>query len=387
MALHSAAPPGSCLKSRGGFSCVAAWKVTLLKNADVFRAGNRPARGPSGRGVVVPYPARVARAKYGYFVLGQWALPPGIVMTLVVVSVFLSVLPLYGDMLEPDWARQSAAILGPVPAVAEDFVSSNWAGYAVGDGPDANDLQHDEVSYVTGTWKVPAVSPRADGAGSICAVWVGIDGFSPNKSNQTVEQVGTVALMLSGGQTSYYAWYEMYPAALQIIYPSSLKIQAGNSVTASVQYSSSGTFVLSLTDNTTQHTFSISETNASAFRSSAEWIVEPPSGGGAEPLPNFGSVTFTGASATLGATTGPIDDPAWNLTSINFVDTTWGDALYTSAITDVGPGASATSSFKVAQAVPEPGSLTLFAVALLALGGRRCVRRFPFNQFLCVLTR
>jgi Peptidase A4 family len=52
--------------------------------------------------------------------------------------------------------------------------------------------------------------------------------------------------------------------------------------------------------------------------SSAEWIAEAPSqcdgGGNCQPLPlaNFGSVSFSDATATAGGHTGPISDPAWS---------------------------------------------------------------------------
>ena len=59
------------------------------------------------------------------------------------------------------------------------------------------------VSSVSGTWTVPST---LSGSG-YTSEWVGIDGFQ----RSTVEQLGTEA-NVSGGQTTYYAWYEMYPS-------------------------------------------------------------------------------------------------------------------------------------------------------------------------------
>ena len=51
-----------------------------------------------------------------------------------------------------------------------------------------------------------------------------------------------------------------------------------------------------------------------------ERVVEVPlSNSGILPLANFGSVTFTNASATINGVTGPIDDSAWQSTAINMV--------------------------------------------------------------------
>jgi hypothetical protein len=57
--------------------------------------------------------------------------------------------------------------------------------------------------------------------------------------------------------------------------------------------------------------------------SSAEWIAEAPSaesrGGSLQTLPlaDFGTVTFTGASATSDGHTGPISDPNWSVQQVD----------------------------------------------------------------------
>jgi hypothetical protein len=170
---------------------------------------------------------------------------------------------------------------------------------------------------------------------------VGIDGYSSN----SVEQLGTEQDTSRTGATSYYAWWEMYPnPSVQI---STLTISPGDSITASVTYSS-GAYTLYLKDNTTpgQQPFSITQT-ATAQRSSAEWIVEAPSSFfGVLPLANFGTATISGAQATINGTTGAIDNATWQNTSINMVTNSGAVIDQTSGLTDTTTS-PITSSFSV----------------------------------------
>jgi hypothetical protein len=181
--------------------------------------------------------------------------------------------------------------------------SSNWSGYAV-----ETTSSSSAFTSVTGTWTVPT----AKGNGTAYAsVWVGLDG----SNSSTVEQLGTDS-DLSGGTPTYYAWWEMYPN--YSINVNNMTISPGDSMTASVSYAGSQ-FTLSIKDNTTGQSFSTTQTASNAKRSSAEWVVEAPSSNsGVLPLANFGSVTFSGASATLnGTTTGPINSASWQAYQIN----------------------------------------------------------------------
>src|SRR5262249_9251961 len=130
--------------------------------------------------------------------------------------------------------------------------STNWSGYAVSTGAGA-------VSEVAGSWVVPAVSSSVSGYSS---AWVGIDGWG----SSTVEQIGTDSDYVNG-QAAYYAWYEMYPAAPVNL---SLTINPGDTMSASVSYTGSNQYVLSITDVTTGGTFSTTQTFSSGQRSSAE---------------------------------------------------------------------------------------------------------------------
>jgi hypothetical protein len=157
------------------------------------------------------------------------------------------------------------------------------------------------------------------------SVWVGIDGYT----SSTVEQVGTEEDYVNG-HAVYDAWWEMYSSNAQqpeqVI--SGMTIEPGDSITASVQYITTGAhagqFLLSITDSShANDSFSVYETssavqNPTATRTSAEWIVEAPTvGNSVSSIANFGTVTFTNASATINGVTGPINDSAWQYQAIN----------------------------------------------------------------------
>src|SRR5262249_4255909 len=161
------------------------------------------------------------------------------------------------------------------------ITSTNWSGFAVNATAGA-------VSHVHGSWNVPKVSHTNSGYSSF---WVGIDGFSSN----TVEQIGTDSDYV-GGLEHYYAWYEMYPAGSKTITKDNLgnafTVTPGDTINADVSYSNSA-FDLTITNASTNQTFSTTQTSSSASRSSAEWIAEAPSAGTILPLANFGTVNFS----------------------------------------------------------------------------------------------
>ena len=198
------------------------------------------------------------------------------------------------------------------------------------------------MSAVSGSWVVPTVTGSGSGT-TYSAVWVGIDGYSDG----TVEQLGTEQDVVNG-KAEYQAWWEMYSTGDgQPEQPiSSMTIKPGDSITASVQYltsgSHSGQFELSITDTTESESFTTYQTSSSvqspvASRSSAEWIIEAPTvGSGVAALANFGSVTFTNASATINGVTGPINDSAWQSQAINMATSSGTLQDTTSVLTNSG---------------------------------------------------
>ena len=185
------------------------------------------------------------------------------------------------------------------------ITNSAWSGYGF-QAPSGT-----TVSSVEGSWTVPKVNPSIVSSNSTAyaGFWVGIDGYGAGST--TVEQIG-VDGDVSNGAVHYYAWYEMYPGPQTQL---SLSIFPGDSISASVAYVSSNSYEVSITDthNGSNHSYSQKVSppqGSSPSRASAEWIAEAPSSAVTRNvlgLSEFGTVTFTGASATLSnGTSGPI---------------------------------------------------------------------------------
>ncbi len=160
--------------------------------------------------------------------------------------------------------------------------SSNWAGYAA---TGANG----KFTSVSASWVQPAATCTSGDQYS--AFWVGLDGYT----SRTVEQTGSAA-DCTGKTASYYAWWEIYPAAETEITGHTVK--AGDAFTASVTYESPDDYVLYIDDTTESWSYTTTQAESGANRSSAEVIAEAPcctSRGGILPLTNFGTVNFTSA--------------------------------------------------------------------------------------------
>ncbi|KAM3084328.1 hypothetical protein ACMFMF_001685 [Clarireedia jacksonii] len=165
--------------------------------------------------------------------------------------------------------------------------SSNWAGAV---------LVSTGFTSVTGTFTAP--SPSSAGSGS---AWVGIDG---DTCGTAILQTG-IDWTRSGSSTTYDAWYEWYPDYAYDF--SGITISAGDSIKVTVTATSktAGTAtVQNLTKGkTVTHTFN-GGVDGNLCEYNAEWIVEDfEEGGGLVSFANFGTVTFTGASATKSGST------------------------------------------------------------------------------------
>ncbi|KAI0157209.1 peptidase A4 family-domain-containing protein [Xylariaceae sp. FL1272] len=187
---------------------------------------------------------------------------------------------------------------------ASDATSTNWGGIAI---------VASGVSEVAGTFVVPGISPPGGAVGgtSYCgAAWVGVDGYT----NSALIQTGVLwCIDGSGSGAEYQAWYEYLPAGL--VDYGNIAISAGDSVTvtATMTGSNQGTTTLSANGQVVSHDFSGEGTALQG--ASAEWIVEDfSSNGGLVPFANFGSVTFTDATAIInGATFNAADDNPVNI--------------------------------------------------------------------------
>ena len=215
--------------------------------------------------------------------------------------------------------NQQWALFVPNPNAS---TNSHWSGYAA--ATSLSQPQANSVSYVSGSWIVPTLTDPASIPTS-SSIWVGIDGFHTS----TVEQAGTEGVV-NNGVPYYRAWWEMWSTGKgqdeQVI--PSMTVMPGDSMTASVQYITAGThagdYYLSIVDHSRPNdSFSIyasSEEYQSplATRTSAEWIFEGrPAGSFQHTLPDFGSVTFTSASAVINGVLGGINGPARQSQAVN----------------------------------------------------------------------
>jgi hypothetical protein len=184
------------------------------------------------------------------------------------------------------------------------------------------------VTDVKGSWIVPKVANSAIGNGKClhedvswydASFWIGIDGWSSN----TVEQTGTASDCYYG-TLFYYAWYEFYPA------PSftPFSVKPGDQMTAEVSFSA-GMFTTTITDLTSHQTFTSPRTGVpGAEENSAEWISESAAACLTSDcsvfsfldLTDFGSATFSAASATVNAITGPISSFGSNVQWVEMVN-------------------------------------------------------------------
>lgn len=173
--------------------------------------------------------------------------------------------------------------------------SSNWAGAA---------LVTTGVTEVTGTFTIPV--PTVPSGGStrteFCgAAWVGIDG---DTCQSGLIQTG-VFWCVENGAFSYEAWYEYIPQA-SIAY-TGISVTGGNVIKVTVTKTSATGGVTTLenvsTGETASHTFT-KQTGGSLCGDNAEWIVEDfTEGSSLVPFADFGTVTFTGATAIVGGET------------------------------------------------------------------------------------
>jgi hypothetical protein len=164
--------------------------------------------------------------------------------------------------------------------------SLNWAGYAA-------NRAGATFRYVSASFPVPYLDCQGT-TPSYSSHWVGLDGLG----SSSVEQVGIEA-DCSGSTAQYYAWYEMYPKPVTVVFP----VRAGNAVQASVTYKqSTRKFVLMLRDMTNgRHLTRTLKCAAKAcLRSSAEVISEAPSNrtGGILPLADYRAEGFSSISVT-----------------------------------------------------------------------------------------
>jgi hypothetical protein len=205
---------------------------------------------------------------------------------------------------------------------AQEVESENWSGYAVTGANGA-------FSSVSVSWTQPTATctggRHGRGSDTYAAFWAGLDGYS----SDSVEQTGTL-IECVGSSAYYYGWYEMYPAALTTY---SNTVRPGDAMSASVTFSGSDTYTLTLKDATQGWTETTVQSESGLDRSSAEVITEAPcctASGGILPLADFGTVSYT-ASTDNGSSMG-----TQSPTEIIMVDSSGNQEDSTSSISSSG---------------------------------------------------
>lgn len=227
----------------------------------------------------------------------------------------------------------SAGSASAATTSTQEAVSQNWAGYVSGSSSGTT-----QFSSVSGSWVQPTATC---GSGqTYSAFWVGLGGSSSQSGS--LEQIGTQADCNADGSTNYYAWYELVPSAPVSL---SLQIKPGDHISARVGVDGSNVTV-SLSDQTSGQSSTKTLQMQDPDTSSAEWIAEAPSQcdsmSNCTPLPlaDFGTVQFTGASATANGHTGSINDSDWSSQAVALGS----DGSYDVSLGSDGSSAGATPS-------------------------------------------
>jgi hypothetical protein len=157
--------------------------------------------------------------------------------------------------------------------------SRNWSGYAARGGT---------FTSVSATWTIPRLA--LDGPFGADATWVGIGGLR----SRDLIQAGTQQAVSGTGTVTYQAWIETLP---DVSHPVPLTVLPGESVNVSVDQQSGDTWLISFANLSTGQTLQRTLQYTSTV-SSAEWIEEAPfARRRVLPISQFGSLTFTAASA------------------------------------------------------------------------------------------
>jgi hypothetical protein len=215
-----------------------------------------------------------------------------------IVLITLSAVALHAQTRNHDVNRVVRDSDGTVQRVFGYEVSGNWSGYS-------QDNYLTNVTYTSASfsWTVPAVKfvPHGLEFQQASAIWVGIGGDCEDSTCKTVDatliQLGTEQDVNYLGQTSYYPWWEVLPAAETQI---SETVEPGDQMTASLACVSNckshavQLWTLTMQDITQGWKFSKNVYYWSSLLS-AEWIVEAPTSVGILPMADFGTATLSAA--------------------------------------------------------------------------------------------
>jgi Peptidase A4 family len=193
------------------------------------------------------------------------------------------------------------------PARSES--STNWSGYAA-------TASHSTISCVEASWTQPTV--HCGSVRQAVSIWIGIGGFDQDG----LEQIGTEADCV-GGEAVGSMWHESLPSQ-HFEVPIHMTIRPGDKVRARVRMLSTTVYELSIANLTRRTSFTIRDTNKRIVATSAEWIVEAPTGGcpgrcRVLPMPNFGKFRFSGTAVTASGIREPLDGADFSHVAIRMV--------------------------------------------------------------------
>jgi len=168
----------------------------------------------------------------------------------------------------------------PSPEVQPGLSTSrNWSGYAARGGV---------FTSVSATWTIPQLA--VDGPFGADATWIGIGGLR----SRDLIQAGTQQAVSGTGSVTYHAWIETLPDVSHAV---PLTVLPGESITISIDQQDVDFWLISFANLTSGQTLQRTLQYTSTV-SSAEWIEEAPfARRRVLPISQFGSLTFTSASA------------------------------------------------------------------------------------------
>ena len=191
------------------------------------------------------------------------------------------------------WSRpaRGRAATGHEVGRSQPGQSRNWAGYVATRGATS-------FSCVEATWTQPKVRCRGTSTQSV-VYWVGLGGYN----QRSLVQVGTESTCQAGVRLNA-AWHESLPRERYSI-RTATSIRAGDRIWAQVRWLGGSRYRLSLANLTNRQHFSIRVTSTTLKRTTAEWVVEAPSGGcpsNCHPvkMPDFQTFRFRDAWVTTG---------------------------------------------------------------------------------------
>lgn len=180
-----------------------------------------------------------------------------------------------------------------LPLEGKTVHSTNWSGYAV-------TSKRRRISAVASSFVVPKVKGTAPFG--FAATWTGIGGYN----TRDLIQAGTAEDSNSGGLygKQYFAWYELLPKGERELHNCSgdrqCRVRPGDRISVTIRKTGSSSWMISMTNAGQWHWGKAVKYSSS--RSSAEWILEAPSVGGAQTnLAPVGTVHFGPTSTFTGA--------------------------------------------------------------------------------------